>query len=164
MLHCTIKDQAVIDVLLVDTEPLVRRLVADMLEDLGLRVIAAVSGMTEAQAVLARGGSPAPAVLVVAVRPMGGRSGVGLNGRAVATELCQRLSCGDDRSGPQSVGVVYIGEHGTALGDDALGPGEQFLSEPFGHAALVRAVFGVIGREVPRWLATRVRARSALYA
>ena len=153
-----------VDVLLVDTTPLVRRLVADMLEDVGLRVIAATEDAAGAQAALARGGSPAPAVLVIAVRRMGGRSGLGLNGRAVAAELRQQLSYGDDRTGPQSLGVVYFGEHVSALGGDALGPGERFLSEPFGHAALVRAVFGVIGREMPRWLASRVRARPALRA
>src|SRR5689334_20518000 len=139
MLRCTIKDQAVVDVLLVDSVPLVRQLVADMLEDVGLRVIAATEDTAEAQTALARGGSPAPAVLVVAVRPMGGRSGIGLDGRAVATELRRRLSYGDDRTGSQSLGVVYFGEHVSALGGDALGPGEQFLSQPFGHAALVRA-------------------------
>jgi CheY-like chemotaxis protein len=164
MLHCTIKDQAVVDVLLVDSVPLVRQLVADMLEDVGLRVIAATEDAAEAQAALARGGSPTPAVLVVAVRcPMGGCSGV-VNGRALATELRRRLNYGDDRTGPQSLGVVYFGEHVSALGGDALGPAEQFLSEPFGHAALVRAVFGAIGREMPRWLAGRVRARPALRA
>ena len=153
-----------VDVLLVDTEPLVRQLVADMLEDMGLRVIAAAAGAAEAQAVLARRDAAAPIVLVIAVRPRGGRSGMGLDGRAVAAELrCLRRSA-DDRTGPQSLGVVYIGEYASALGGDAFGPDEQFLREPFGPAALVRAVFGVIGREMPRWLVGRTSARPAMHA
>ena len=150
-----------IDVLLIDSEPLVRRLVADMLEDLGLRVVAVTAGVAEAQALLA-GDLPPPAALVVAIRPADSRNGGGLNGRAVAAEFRQRLIGADDRATPRSLGIVYIGEHASALGSGALGPAEQFLSEPFGQGALARTVFAVAGREMPRWLAGRARAHPAM--
>jgi CheY-like chemotaxis protein len=150
-----------VDVLLIDSEPLVRRLVADMLEDLGLRVIATTAGAAEAQALLA-GDLPPPAVLVVAIRPADSRNGGGLNGRAVAAKFRQRLIGADDHATSRSLGIVYIGEHASTLGSGALGPAEQFLSEPFGQGALARTVFAVAGREMPRWLAGRARAHPAM--
>ena len=150
-----------VDVLLIDSKPLVRRLVADMLEDLGLRVVAATAGAAEAQAFFA-GDLPPPAVLVVAIRPAGSQNGGGLNGRAVAAEFRQRLIGAGDCATPRPLGIVYIGEYASALGSDALGPAEQFLSEPFGQGALARTVFAVAGREMPRWLAGRARAHPAM--
>ncbi|TDH60758.1 response regulator [Dankookia rubra] len=150
-----------VDVLLIDSHPLVRRLVADMLEDLGLRVLAATAGAAEAQALLAKD-LPPPAVLIVAIRPAGSRNGDGLNGQAVAAEFRQRLIGSDDRATPQPLGIAYLGEHASAIGSNGLGPAEQFLSEPFGQGALARTVFAVVGREMPRWLAGRTRARPAM--
>jgi len=135
-----------------------------MLEDLGLRVVAAAAGVAEAQALLDKGDFPPSAVLIVATRPGGSRSGGGLSGRATAAELRQRLSGADERTTPRSLGVVYIGEHASAIGSDALGSGEQVLTEPFGHGTLARAVFAVLGREVPRWLVVRSRAHPAMRA
>jgi CheY-like chemotaxis protein len=152
-----------LDVLVVDPQPLVCQLIAEMLEDAGLRVLAAVADAAEAREVFARRDAPTPEVLVVATRRATGSGGSDLNGRALAAELRQRLSRGDDRAGPPSFGVVHVGEHASALGGEALAPGEQFLGEPFGRGALVRAVFGVIEREVPRWLAGR-RAYPAMRA
>src|SRR4051794_28720062 len=103
-----------------------------MLEEAGLRVLAGTKDAAEAREFLTRRDIPLPAVLVVAACPGGGSSGDGLDCRALAAALRQELSRGDDHTGPRSLGVVYIGEHASALGGDALGPGEQFLSEPFG--------------------------------
>jgi CheY-like chemotaxis protein len=152
-----------VNVLVVDPQSLVCQLVAEMLEDAGLRVLGAVADAAEALAVFAECGVPAPEVLVVATCRAAGLGGNDLNGRALAAELRQRLSRGDDRAGPPSFGVVHVGEHALAPDGEALGPGEQFLGEPFGRGALVRAVFGVIEREVPRWLAGR-RAYPAMRA
>src|SRR5690349_21360073 len=157
MLHCTMKVRCsqVVDVLVVDPQPPVCQLVAELLEDAGLRVLAAVANAAEALEIFARCGAPTPEVLIVATRRAAGPGGSELNGRALAAELRQRLSRGDDCAGPPSFGVVHVGEHASTLGGGGLGPGEQFLDEPFGRGALVRAVFGVIEREVPRWLAGR---------
>ena len=153
-----------VDVLVIDSEPLVRRLVVDMLEEIGLRVVAATAEVAEARALLDKGDFPPSAVLIIATRPGFSRSGGGLNGRAVAAELRQWLGDADDRTTPRSLGVVYIGEHASAVGGDALGPSEQILTEPFGHGRLARAVFAVLGREVPHWLLVRSRAHPAMRA
>ena len=165
MLHCTIRVRCsqVVNVLVVDPQPLVRQLIAELLEDAGLRVLAAVADATEAREIFAKRDVPIPEVLVIATRRAVGPGGSGLNGRALAAELRQRLGRGDDRTRPSPFGVVHVGEHASALGGDALAPGEQYLGEPFGRAALVRAVFGVIEREVPRWLVGR-RAYPAMHA
>ena len=152
-----------VNVLVIDPQPLICQLVAEMLEDAGLRVLAAVADAAEAREVFAMRDIPTPEVLVVATRRATGLGGSDLNGRALAAELRQRLSRGDDPTGLPSLGVVHVGEHASALSGDALAPGEQFLNEPFGRAALVRAVFGVIEREVPRWLVGR-RAYPAMHA
>jgi DNA-binding NarL/FixJ family response regulator len=152
-----------VDIVIIDTEPLIRQLVADLAEAAGLRVLGVAASAAEAQTHIARADKSAPAALVIAIRPAGSRSGR-LDGPVVVAELRQRLSGEDDRCRPLSLGVVYIAEHTSALGRDALSAGEQFLTEPFGSTALARAVYGVIGQEVPRWLSSRVRANPVMRA
>lgn len=156
--------QQMVEVLLVDPRPLVRQLVADMLEEAGLQVLAITTDAAQAREFFVSYNGPVPEVLVIAAPSAVGPDDDGLNGRALAAELRQQLRCRADGSGARSVGVVYIGGHAAALGADALGAGELFLGEPFGREALVRAVFGVLEREVPRWLAGRKRARPAMHA
>ena len=152
-----------VDVLLVDQRPLVRQLVADMLEEAGLQVLAAVGDVAAAREFIARRDVPPPAVLIAAL-VRSGSGGDALHGRTLAAALRQQLSRNDDGTGPHLLGVIYIGEHAPVLGGNALGPSEQVLHEPFGRDALVRAVFGVVEREVPRWLAGRKRVRPAMHA
>src|SRR4051794_19327208 len=77
MLHRTMKVRCsqVVDVLVVDPQPLICQLVAEMLEDAGLRVVAAVADTAEAREVFARRDAATPAVLVVATRRAAGRDG-----------------------------------------------------------------------------------------
>src|SRR3954454_16640274 len=100
MLHCTMQVgcSQMLDILVVDPQLLVCQLVAEMLEDAGLRVLAAVADAAEAREVFARRDAATPAVLVVATRRAAGPSGSDLNGRALAAELRQRLSCDDDHA------------------------------------------------------------------
>jgi hypothetical protein len=135
--------------LLVDPRLPVRRLVVDMLDDMRLRA-AEAEHAAQAAALLGalgerEGGTDAPALLIVAVatpRDLG-------DGRALAADVARRhpATC--------PPGVIYTGEHVAVLGGAALTRDERFLVEPFGRAALARAVHGLLGRPVPRWLQER---------
>jgi hypothetical protein len=141
--------------LLVDARPLVRRLVAEMLDDLRLYA-AEAEDTTQAEGLLdtvedAGAGDEASVLLVVAVRHGRGLS----DGRALAAELVRR------RPAARPPGVIYTGEHASVLGGEALDARERFLAEPFGRTALARAVYGLRGRPVPRWLQDRTMAGRA---
>ena len=137
-------------VLVVDDRPLVRRLVMDMLHDLGFPAAGAESA-AEALALLGAagnrdggGGSAAPAVLVVGVGP-----GRGPDGLALAGKVARR------RPAAPPPGVIYIGAHPSAPGGRALDGSARFLAEPFGLGALGQAAHEVLGWPVPRWLLRR---------
>ncbi len=127
--------------LVVDSRPMVRRLVVDMSYGLGL-CAAEAGGAAEALALLGADGDEA--VLVVAVG-----CGHGPDSLALGEEAARR------RPGAPPPGVVYIGAHPSVLGDRPLGGRERFLAEPFGRRALVRAAHEALGWPVPRWLARR---------
>ena len=128
----------------VDSRPMVRRLVVDMSYGLGLRA-AEAEGAAEALALLgADSGGAAQTVLVVAVG-----AGRGPDILALAGEAARR------RPDAPPLGVVFIGAHLGVLGDRPLGGRERFLAEPFGRPALARAAHEALGWPVPRWLAAR---------
>jgi CheY-like chemotaxis protein len=141
------------DVLLVDSVPLVRHLAAEMLEDAGLALAEARDAATALAAVTASG--TVPGVLVVALRPApGGVRGCGAEARALAEEIGRR--CGGTAPPP----LLYTGESRILLGDDTPGPERRFLEEPYGPAELVRAVLDLLGRPVAApWLLRRARRR-----
>jgi len=130
--------------LVVDSRPMVRRLVVDMSYGLGL-CAAEAEGAAEALALLGIDGcGAAPTVLVVAVG-----AGRGPDVLELAGEAARR------RPDAPAPGVVYIGAHPGVLGDRPLGGRERFLAEPFGRTSLARAAHEVLGWPVPRWLAAR---------
>ena len=133
--------------LVVDSRPMVRRLVVDMSYGLGLRAAEAESA-AEALALLGtesgEGAEAAPTVLVVAVG-----SGRGPDALALAGEAARR------RPDIPPPGVVYTGAHPGVLGDRPLDGRERFLAEPFGRRAMARAAHEALGWPVPRWLARR---------
>ncbi len=107
------------DVLVVEGEALVRRMVAEVLRDAGLRVTEAASAEAALRAVDAAPGPPD--VLVTGIRLGPGA----LDGRALAAELRRRVP---------NVGVVYLAE------GEASDVRERFLPKPFEPARLARMV------------------------
>jgi CheY-like chemotaxis protein len=140
------------DVLLVDSVPLVRQLAAEMLEEAGLALAEARDAATALAAVAA--GRAAPGVLVVALRPMPGDArDCGAEARALAAAI--GLRCG---AAPP---LLYTGGNRSLLGGHPTGPEERFLEEPYGAAELVRAVCALLGRPVAPWLRCPRRRRQA---
>ena len=115
------------DVLVVEGEALVRRMVAEALRDAGLRLTEADCAEAALRAVDAAPERP-PDVLVTAVTLGAGA----LDGRALAAELRRRSP---------GLGVVYLGgrpaDHAEDDGPDAR---ERFLPKPFEPARLARMV------------------------
>ena len=115
------------DVLVVEGEALVRRMVAEALRDAGLRVAEADSADAALRAVDAAP-ERTPDVLVTALRPGPGA----LDGRALAAELRRRAP---------DVGVIYLAARPADLAeDDAQDARERFLPKPFEPARLARLV------------------------
>jgi hypothetical protein len=154
-----------IQILLIEADPLLRALIADLVEQAQLRLAAAVASVDEAHAVLrADDRAPVePLVLVVPVRRGYGRpyGGAALGGGGVPGADRSPPSPAGGGAGPVAVsrvaGVVYFGEGVSALPGEGLGLRERFLAVPFGQAALAAAVYGLVGRPVPRWLEPRRR-------
>ena len=119
------------DVLVVEGEALVRRMVAEVLRDVGLRVTEAASAEAALRAVDAAPERP-PDVLVTAVA-LGPDA---MDGRALAAELRRRSP---------GLGVVYLGGRPAAdpPADDATDARERFLPRPFEPARLARMVCGM---------------------
>ena len=115
------------DVLVVEDQTLVRRMVAEALRDAGLRVTEADSAEAALRAVDAT--PEPPDVLVAAVRLGPGA----VDGRALAAELRRRAP---------GLGVVYLGGRPAdpAAGDDPPGARERWLPKPFEPARLARMV------------------------
>ena len=120
------------DVLVVEDQTLVRRMVAEALRDAGLRVAEADSAEAALRAVDAAPERP-PDVLVTAVA-LGPDA---MDGRALAAELRRRSP---------GLGVVYLGGRPAAdppPADDAPDARERFLPRPFEAARLARMVCGM---------------------
>ena len=114
------------DVLVVEGEALVRRMVAEVLRDAGLRVTEAASAEAALRAVDAAPGPPD--VLVTGIRLGPGA----LDGRALTAELRRRAP---------GLGVVYLaGRPADPAEDDAPDARERFLPKPFEPARLARLV------------------------
>ena len=116
------------DVLVVEGEALVRRMVAQVLRHAGLRVTEADCADAALRAVDATPERP-PDVLVTALALGPGA----LDGRALAAELRRRSP---------GLGVVYLGGRPAAdpAADDAPDARERFLPRPFEPARLARMV------------------------
>ena len=115
------------DVLVVEGEALVRRMVAEALRDAGLRVAEAASAEAALRAVDATPERP-PDVLVTGIRLGPGA----LDGRALAAELRRRAP---------NVGVVYLAGRPADLAEDDASDGrERWLLKPFEPARLARMV------------------------
>jgi len=115
------------DVLVVEGEALVRRMVAEALRDAGLRV-AEADGAEAALRAADAAPERTPDVLVAAVRLGPGA----LDGRALAAELRRRAP---------GLGVVYLGGRpADPAGDDAPDAWERWLPKPFEPARLARMV------------------------
>jgi CheY-like chemotaxis protein len=116
------------DLLVVEGEALVRRMVAEALRDAGLRVAEAASAEAALEAVAAAPGPPDVLVTAVTLGPGA------MDGRALAAELRRRAP---------GLGVVYLAGRAAAAdpaGDDASGARERFLPKPFEPARLARMV------------------------
>jgi hypothetical protein len=153
-----------IHVLLVAADPLLRELITDLAEQAELPLAAAVASLGEARAVLRADDRAlaAPLVVVVAARRACGRTAADgePDERAPGAEGRWLPHAADDEgpaAQPGPAGVVYFGEHVSALRAQGVGPHAWFLDVPFGHAALAAAVYGLAGQPVPRWLEPRRR-------
>ena len=113
------------DVLVVETAPLVRDMISDILRDAGLTVTEATSAEAAHGAVNIAFRSLD--VLVTSIVLDGG----GMDGRGLAAELRRRWP---------GLGVVYLAERSAALTDDALDARERCLTKPFEPAQLARLV------------------------
>jgi CheY-like chemotaxis protein len=118
-------------VLVVDDEPTVRMLLADILPDLGLTAIEAADG--EAALKVLRSGARVD-LLVTDVGLPGG-----LNGRQLA-DLA--------RQGRPGLPVLLITGYAenAVLGAGSLGPGMGVLTKPFGVDAMSARIRGLVGR------------------
>jgi DNA-binding response OmpR family regulator len=118
----------VMDVLLVEDEPLVREILTETLEEAGLDVAEMPTGEAALQATVE---AAKPAVVVTDVD-----LGPGMSGFALAREARRRWP---------DVGVVYISGRPSNLQGHALDPRERFLPKPFMPDALVRTVRCLMG-------------------
>ncbi len=123
-----------------------------MLDDMRLRA-AEAEHVAQAAALLGArgegdGGTDPPALLIVAVATPRDFE----DGRGLAANVARR------HPAVPPPGVIYTGAHVAVLGGAGLNHDERFLAEPFGRAALARAVHGLLGRPVPRWLRERAPA------
>ena len=118
------------DVLVVEGEALVRRMVAQVLRHAGLRVTEADCADAALRAVDA---TPEPPDVLVTALALGPGA---LDGRALAAELRRRSP---------GLGVVYLGGRPAAdpAADDAPDARERFLPRPFEPARLARIVCGM---------------------
>jgi DNA-binding response OmpR family regulator len=116
-----------VEVLVVDDEPLLRMTLGEALDEAGLEVAQAAS----AEVALAAAEAGPPAVLVTDVNLGPGE----MDGIALADEAKRRWP---------GVGVVFITGRPSNLDGRALGARDRFLPKPFPPHALVRAVRGLI--------------------
>ena len=115
-------------VLVVEPAPLVRAMIAEALQDAGLRVTEAA--LAEAALGAVEAASRPPEVLVTAVALDAG----GMDGPALAAALRHRWP---------GLGVVYLAGHPGDLAEDALGERAHRLTKPFEPARLARLVCGL---------------------
>jgi DNA-binding response OmpR family regulator len=131
------RDGAMVEVLVVDDEPLLRMALGDALDEAGLEVAQAAS----AEVALAAAEAEPPAVLVTDVNLGPGE----MDGIALADEAKRRWP---------GVGVVFITGRPSNLDGRALGARDRFLPKPFPPDRLVRAVRGLIpGAPARAWAA-----------
>jgi CheY-like chemotaxis protein len=130
------------DVLVVESAPLVRQLLVELIEESGLPPAFEAADVDEALALLARRPGVVPAVLVVGVHPPGASR---------AREMARRLAEG---RGPTPA-LLHVGPNPALLGVEVLEPCERLLIPPFGASCLARTVLELMGRPAPSWLRPR---------
>jgi CheY-like chemotaxis protein len=132
--------ERLMDVLVVEDEPLIRKAVAHDLREAGFRIDEAATAKDALALVEEVAAASGPPLVVVT----GLHLGPGLDGLALGAEVLRRWP---------EVGVVYMTCHPDALDGHLLGPREHYIVKPVARETLLHAVRHLMPAWAPGWLA-----------